>query len=263
MAPFRSILVMVAALAVLSACGRNPAADIVMVAGQSNALGYLTAADVPEAFRTADPQVLIWRDGAFQPLQPGRNTGSPNRPDAWGPEASFARAWRAARPDRPLYVVKLARGSTSLAPAEGPDWSPSSGELFAQAGAELEAAKAALRAQGLSPRLAAVVWVQGESDAVHPVMASAYRTNLTSFIQALRQGWSAADTPVAMARIGRIGSHADQVRAAQAAVDKADPLTVSVDAEGLPMQPDGLHISAEGQLRLGEALAAAVLPIVR
>ncbi|MGA0608280.1 sialate O-acetylesterase [Phenylobacterium sp. VNQ135] len=245
----------------LASCSAKPKADLVVLAGQSNALGYLTRADVPVEIRWPDPEVRIWRDGRFEMLEPGRNTGSPNRPEAWGPEASFARVWRETRRDRPLYIVKLARGSTSLAPAEGRDWSPASGELFAEATREVEAAKAALSAQGRAPRIAAILWVQGEADAIDPAMARAYRANLTSLIKTMRLGWSAPQAVVAVVRIPDIGAQAGQVRAAQAAVDDADPLTVSVDAKGLPMQADGLHIAASGQVRLGQALARAVLPL--
>jgi hypothetical protein len=247
-----------------AACSDKPEADLVVVAGQSNALGYgLSAADLPQDLRTPDPQARIWRDGRFQTLEPGRNTGSPNRPDTWGPEAAFAKTWRAARPERPLYLVKLARGSTSLAPTEGPDWSPGSRELFTETTAEVDAAKAALAAQGLRPRIAAVVWVQGETDAIDPAAARAYRANLAGLIKAMRQSWQAPAAPVVLAKIPDFGGHADEVRAAQAAVDEADALTLSVDAQGLPMQPDGLHIAAAGQARLGKALADAVLPMIR
>lgn len=255
----------VTALALLAlGCAGRPEADLVVIAGQSNALGYgLSGADLPAEFRERDPQAMIWRDSRFQVLEPGRNTGSPNRPAAWGPEAGFARTWRAARPDRPLYLVKLARGSTSLAPSEGLDWSPASKELFAETSAEVQAAKAALAARGLQPRIAAVVWIQGEADAMDASAARAYRANLTALIKAMRQGWREPGAPVVLARIPDFGAHASEVRAAQAAVDDADTLTFSVDAQGLPMQADGLHIAAAGQVRLGQALAEAVLPMIR
>lgn len=249
----------VAATLALAACGGPAAqeAELVVLAGQSNALGFgLSAADLPAG--AADAEVLIWQDGRFEPLTPGINTGSPRQPSTWGPEVGFARAWRAAHPGRKLYLVKHARGSTSLAPTPGPDWSPGSGERFAEATAKVEAAKAALAGQGLKPRVIGILWLQGEADAADPAMAAAYRANLTGLIKAMRQGWSAPGAVVVVGKIPDWGGLAGEVRAAQAAVDAADTLTVSVDAEGLPMQGDGLHIAAEGQLRLGEAMAVAL-----
>lgn len=252
----------------LAGCGRpsSGGADLVVLAGQSNALGYgLTAADLPADLveATARSDVLIWQGDRFAPLTPGTNTGSPRQPRTWGPEVGFARAWREAHPGRRLYLVKHARGSTPLAPAAGPDWSPASGELFAEATAKVEAAKAALVAQGLTPRLTGVLWLQGEADAGDPATAQAYSGNLTGLIRAMRLDLSAPQAVVVVAKIPDWGGSAREVRAAQAAVDAADTLTVSVDAQGLPMQGDGLHIAAGGQLRLGEAMAVALAGAAR
>jgi hypothetical protein len=255
-----------AAVAVLALAGcSRPAtddADLVVLAGQSNAVGYgLTTADLPAG--PPDSDVLIWQGDRFAPLRPGTNTGSLRQPSTWGPEVGFARAWREAHPGRRLYLVKHARGSTPLAPAAGPDWSAGSGELFAEATTKVEAAKAALAAQDLKPRLVGVLWIQGEADAGDAAMAGAYRANLTRLIKAMRLGWSAPGAVVVVAKIPDWGGRADEVRAAQAQVDEADTLTVSVDAQGLPMQDDGLHLAAEGQLRLGKAMAVALTAATR
>lgn len=253
--------VSIAAALALCGCARETSgtADVVVLAGQSNAVGYgLTAADLPPGAGAPDPEVLIWQDDRFAPLKAGTNTGTPRQPGTWGPEVGFARAWRAAHPGRRLYLVKYARGSTSLAQGPGRDWSPATGELFAEASAEVEQAKTALAAQGLQPRLVGVLWLQGEADAADPAMAAAYGRNLTDLIATVRRRWAAEDAVVVLAKIPDWGGQAQEVRAAQAAVDAADALTVSVDAQGLPMQPDGLHIAADGQLRLGEAMALAL-----
>jgi hypothetical protein len=231
----------------------------VVLAGQSNAVGYnLDVAELPADLAAPDPRVRIWDGGRFAPMTPGVNTGTPRQPTTWGPEVGFARAWRAAHPDGTLYLVKYARGSTPLAQGPGRDWSPaSSGELYAEATQAVTAAKAALARQGMEPEVTTILWVQGEADAADPAAAAAYRTNLEAFLRTIRRDWSQAGTPVVLARIPRFGGQADAIRAAQAAVDEADPRTVAVDAAGLPMQADGLHIDAEGQIRLGEALARA------
>jgi hypothetical protein len=250
-------------IALCAACSPRPAADLVVVAGQSNALGYgLSGGDLPPGV-APDPQVRIWDGARFAVMAPGRNTGSPNYPASWGPETGFARAWRAAHPDRTLYVVKYARGSTPLAASPGRDWAPASRELFEETAGAVTAARAALEHQGLEPRVAAVLWMQGEADAVDPAKAAAYRANLTDLLVAIRRRWAEPDTPVVVGLIPHFGARAAQVRAAQAEVDAADPRTVTVDALGLPMQPDGLHIAAAGQLRLGEAMAQAAESLSR
>jgi hypothetical protein len=250
------------ATALLAGCERPAGpADLVVVAGQSNALGFrLSGEDLPPDLRQGDPQVRIWTGQRFETLRPGRNTGSPNNPAAWGPEVGFARAWRAAHPDRTLYVVKLARGSTRLAGGPGPDWAPGSGELFADTESEVRKARRRLTDAGLTPRVRAILWMQGESDAVQPQAAAAYRANLAAAVAQMRARWGEADTPVLIGRIAPGWPQAAQVRAAQAAVDAADPLTASVDTAAYPLLPDGAHYAAAGQLRLGAELYRALPP---
>jgi len=100
---------------------------MVIVAGQSNALGYtLGAADLPPHLATPS-LAQIWNPQAraFVPLRPGANTGSLNNAQAWGPEAQCAYRWRQDHACAPLHVIKYARGETGLAadPA-GRNWSP-------------------------------------------------------------------------------------------------------------------------------------------
>ena len=242
----------------------GPAADcspaLVIVAGQSNALGYtLGAVDLPPHLAAPLGTVMIWNaaDRAFAPMRPGANTGSPRNPENWGPEAQFAYRWRQARACAPLYVVKYARGETGLAadPAER-DWSPTSREeLWDAATADIDAAKAALAAQGLR-RVSAILWMQGETDAQVPAKAAAYQTNLRAFVARVRARWGDAETII---HIGQIDDHGPsgpgwrQVRKAQAAVAASDARVTLTDTDSFERQAaDGTHLTAEGQARLGD-----------
>ena len=233
-------------------CHEPPA--LVVVAGQSNALGYtLGATDLPPHLRAPPKDVWIWDParGAFAPLQPGANTGSPNNPGAWGPETQFAWRWRKASCAR-LYIVKHARGETGLAadPVQK-DWSPASrGELWDAATAQLAAARQAAPAA----RLAAVLWMQGETDATSPAKAAAYPSNLAAFVSEVRARWGGET--ITIAQIDRRGAGWDQVRAGQAAVAAA-PDVALVDTDAFPRQPDGVHLSAKAQVQLGDAFFAA------
>ena len=53
------------------------------------------------------------------------------------------------------------------------------------------------------------------------------------------------------------GRYIEQVREAQLGVNL--PNVITIDAKGLPLQPDGLHLTAEGAIRVGEMLANAFL----
>ena len=246
-------------------CDAPPA--LVVVAGQSNALGYtLSRADLPRRLRGPMPAVWIWEASKerFSPMTPGENTGSPNNPHAWGPEAQFAWRWRASS-CAPLYIVKYARGETGLTPDEARlDWSPgSAGELFDAASSQISAAKAALADKGLAPRLQALLWMQGETDASDKAKAAAYELNLKSFITQVRARWGDARTIVHIGQIDRLGQGYPgwpQVRRAQARVAAADSHATLVDTDPFPRQSaDGLHLTAAAQVRLGDGFFEAQL----
>ena len=234
---------------------------LVVVAGQSNALGYtLGPDDLPPHLRGPIARVMIWDSAsqAFTPLQAGVNTGTANNPGAWGPEAQLAFRWRQDHPCGDLYVVKYARGETGLArdPAHS-DWSPSSaGEVWEKATAEVEAAKATLRGQNQALRVGAVFWMQGETDAEDTRKAAAYQQNLSSLVMHIRARWGDEQTRIYIGQIddppGSVTGW-DEVRRAQAAVAAATPEVHLTDTDALPRQPsDGVHLTGAGQVGLGE-----------
>lgn len=223
-------------------------ATLVILAGQSNAVGHkLGPADLPPG-AASDPQVRIWRDGGFQVFAPGVNTGGPNTPTAWGPEVEFVRRWRADHPDRTLYLLKAAKGSTGVAPdPQAWDWSPAShGEQFDLANAQVQAAKAQL--PGLDTVV--VLWIGGETDAASPAKAAAHERNLTALFARMRSDWWIAGPTIVMARIADEWDAGGPVRTAQTGLG-------GFSTDDLPMQPDGAHFSAEGQVRLGGAFYEA------
>lgn len=236
------------------------APSLIVVAGQSNALGYtLGPADLPPHLQAPIAKVEVWNpvSRAFAPLQPGVNTGSPNNPGAWGPEAQLAFRWSRDHPCGDLHVVKYARGETGLTSTpKDRDWSPSShDDVWDQATSELDAAKAALKAQGLSLQVSAVFWMQGESDTQDAGNAAAYRQNLTDFIMRIRARWGDEQTRIYVGQIDRPpGTKGwDKVRQAQAAVAASVPGVHLIDTDPFPRQPaDKVHLTASGQVQLGD-----------
>lgn len=233
--------------------------DVVLFAGQSNALG---APDGATADYTPSWRVQMWTDvdgdgvgDIFLPLIPGWNTGTPANPRANGPEVEFARQWLLAHPgpDDTLYIGKLAKGETPLAASAGLDWSPESqGEMFDRA--QLVAARM-MAALGVD-HLSAVFWMQGETDATNPDWAAHYADHLRAFLTAVRAEWM--HDPDGYIGLGRITDSAAlaynfDVRVAQWQVDQEDPHTESFKTIGYEMQPDDLHYDATGQAALGRA----------
>ncbi|MDP3749254.1 MAG: sialate O-acetylesterase [Phenylobacterium sp.] len=233
---------------------------LVVIAGQSNALGFqLGYSDLPSYAQTPDPGVKIWNGSAFVTMEPSVNTGSPGDLDAWGPEVEFAYQWRQDHPGETLYVVKYARGSTGLAndPSQS-DWSPASGELFAAAKAQVDAAKAALSATGQGYKVGAIIWMQGETDATDLAKANAYQANLTNLFAQMRAQWGDADTSIYFGQISTQSNFAYEgtVQLAEANVDSADANAFMTITDAFAMQSDLVHFSGSGQVSLGGGLYA-------
>ncbi len=216
--------------------------QVLVVAGQSNALGFqVTPGELPSWYAT-NSRVQIWDGSAFVTMNPGVNTGTPAAPTAWGPEVGYASAWLAdpANAGQMLYVVKSVKGSTGLAQDTGAgvlDWSPASvGELFDTTTAKVAAAKAALT----GPFHTTAIWFQGENDALSSTTANAYAANLAGLETAAATAWGLDDF-----QYGRISTSL----AFNATVQAAQPDGFATDDS--VKQVDGLHFTGAAQIDHG------------
>lgn len=289
-------------LFVLAGCAhsgsRAPAAlrDLVIVAGQSNAVGFdAYASELPAD--AADRDVMFWwrvgdpppdaydvtSGGKWTYLQPQprgtpletttaearakspRQYGNFKKPEGgFGPEMGFARELR-AREGRPLAIVKAAFSGTALMQDWNPDDAGPTGACYRALVTETKAAIAAARAQGLTLRLRALVWVQGESDATKTA-APDYAKNLSHLLTRLRADLAA---PQLIALVG-VNTHFGNdknpsmpvIVAQQRALAAMDPLSRYVDTEGAEtLLPSQTHFTAKGTLEIGRRFATALLKI--
>lgn len=226
---------------------------LVMLAGQSNALGFGNNGPAPYV-NTARVQIWVDTNGdkigdAFNYMNPGVNTGIKSNPLAWGPEVEFAKAWLEANPEGTLFIGKVTEGSTGLAQRAGADdWSPASdGELFDKA------KRVALDMQSNLGRdhLDGVLYMQGETDGYDQADAGAYHDNFADFLSAVRSEWRG--TEVVAGRIAGAPPYAADVRYAQWLLDQEDDHLTTFRTLDFGMQADGLHYDAAGQVSLGRA----------
>jgi hypothetical protein len=239
----------------------------VIVAGQSNALGFLNTGPAPY---TPDARVQIWCDtngdgvpDAWNYMLPGSNTGTLANPNVWGPEVEFANQWKSRNVSSSdsLWIVKAGcvKGSTGLARNDGAgvlDWSPeSTAELFKTAHDTTQAAMAALAGGPYAfTAYDFCMWMQGEQDATDQTAADNYNTNLRDLLAHVRDptvGWS-----VNRVGVGRINAplttYVQTVRLAQWDVSTDDPAnSPGFTTKDLPLQPDSLHYTAAGHVALG------------
>lgn len=237
----------------------------IIIAGQSNALGYRNTGPAP--YQPTN-RVQIWCDtngdgvpDAWNYMLPGQNTGTLANPTVWGPEVAFATRWLSAHPTGTLWIVKAGcvKGSTALAEDDTNgvlDWSPeSTNELFATATATIQAAKASVEGGPYAfATYDAVLWMQGEQDATSLVQADAYLANLKDLITNARESWS-----VTKFIIGRISdspalTYNSIVRIAQWQAFMDDANAPSFQTKDFPRwQDDNIHYTADGHLMLGNA----------
>lgn len=272
--------------------------DLIVVAGQSNAVGFdAIATELPED--PADETVLFrWRCGdpppddhdsrgtngwttlspqplgeplskssaaAMNPPHPdaSRQYGNFARPEGgFGPEIGMARAL-AAKEFRPLAILKVAFSGTSVAKDWGPALTEPQGACYRALLAEFQAAAATAREMGVSLRPRALVWVQGESDASAEA-APKYEGNLAAMLGQLRKDLEAPDLILLLGVNTRFGNgknpHMPAIVAAQKSLDARLPKCAYVDTAGAEtLPPSHTHFTSAGTLEIGERYAEALL----
>lgn len=216
----------------------------IIIAGDSNALGYLNTGAAPYA---PTVRVQIWADtngdnvgDAWNYMRPGVNTGTATNPAVWGAEVQIANRWLADNPTGYLWIVKngeTVKGGTTLYNDwhEGAAYFVSTTSSAAHAMANLGGGPFAF-----SEYQMAFVGL-GENDA-NPAMAGGYLSELTSFDFSARAAWH-VDELVEYRITTGAGDAASNlaVRQAQWQADMADDHMTSFKTIGMEMRPDGVH----------------------
>ena len=262
--------------------------DLILVAGQSNAVGFdAYASELPAD--DSDKDVMFWwrvgdpppdehdvtSGGKWTHLQP-QPKGAPKEKNngarqygnfakaegGFGPEIGLARELN-AKEGKPLAIIKAAFSGTAVAQDWNPDDPGIGGSCYRALVETVKSAVTAAKAQKIELKFRALVWVQGESDAT-PAYAPLYTKNLAHLITRLRSDLAA---PELIALIGvntRFGNGKNPnmplVIASQKAIDAQDPLAVYVDTEGAEtLPPSHTHFTAKGTLEIGRRYAKALL----
>jgi hypothetical protein len=266
--------------------------DLILVAGQSNAVGYDAYAEELPAdpkdaqtmfwWRVGDPppdefdgtSARQWTTLQYQPRTPamsgdaakkvGRQYGNFNKKTkgGFGPEIGMVRTL-ATKESRPLAVIKTAFSGTSVAA----DWNvgqPGKADACYRAMVdEAKAALAAAKAKDITLRPRAFVWVQGESDA-NAKDAPAYVANLSAMLKSLRTELDAPDLILLLGVNTRFGNGKNafmpKVVEAQKEVAATLPRARYVDTAGAEtLPPSHTHFTAVGTLEVGRRYAEALL----
>ncbi|PIN13508.1 hypothetical protein CDL12_13866 [Handroanthus impetiginosus] len=118
----------------------------------------------------------------------------------------------------------------------------------------LTRAQAALHGGGGIIR--AILWYQGESDTENHEDARLYKRRLEKFFTDVRSDLLSPVLPVIQVALASgSGPYVEKIRKAQMEIDL--PNVKYVDAKGLQLEPDRLHLTTAAQVELGRMLADA------
>ncbi|KAL6212422.1 hypothetical protein ACLB2K_017642 [Fragaria x ananassa] len=172
-----------------------------------------------------------------------------------GPGMPFANALfanRAANTDT-IGLVPCAIGGTNLS-----EWERGS-FLYRQMIGRARAASQKVNSNGDSIR--GLLWYQGESDTTTREDAESYKARLETFFGDLRLDLQYPLLPIIQVAIASgSGPYIEIIREAQLGVELLNVRTV--DAKGLTLEPDNLHLTTPSQVRLGDMLADAYSQLI-
>ena len=186
--------------------------------------------------------------------------------DLFGPEVPLA-AYLSSERAKEHFVLKLAVSNTTLASVPGADsWAPG-GHLYREM-LKMVANAHQQKAGKIRLQVAAVLFVQGESDATNPKWAAAYERNISRFVRRLRSdlfrmGCSGfRNIPFVMSRVqdNSAWPFRELVRRAQEKVSRTQIRVTLIDTDDLVehVTAGDSHFNEYGQFKLGERLYLAL-----
>jgi len=268
----------------------NTPVDLIIVAGQSNAVGFdadpallpvdATDNDILFWWRCGDPppdandstSAAKWTHLQSQPSSASVPSGLNDPPvgnfrserGGFGPEMELGRRLRREQ-GRPLAILKVAWNGTSLRR----DWSTEGdgGAAYRALIVEWQSATRAALSDGIELRPRALVWLQGESDA-SPQDIPVYAAGLIMMIRSLRTQLAVPDLPVLVgvnANYGdphKVRGKMRSIVEAQKSVAATVPNCRFVDTQGATLA-NLAHFDAAGTLEVGRRYAEALLDLER
>ncbi|KAJ1397340.1 Sialate O-acetylesterase domain [Sesbania bispinosa] len=164
-----------------------------------------------------------------------------------GPAMPFANAVRRHVVDALLGLVPCAVGGTAIK-----EWARGE-DLYQNM---VNRAKESVKGDQHS-QIKALLWFQGESDTSSEDDARSYKVNMEKFIHNIREDLNLPSLPIIQVALASGFEYTEKVREAQKGIDL--PNVICVDAKGLALKEDNMHLTTESQVQLGHMLAQAYL----
>lgn len=241
----------------------NSRVDLVLAIGQSNMSGR--GLPVPPPAAPDDRLLQFPRVGpAAGSLIPAADPlAMPDDPVGIGPALGFARRLRRRDPGATVVVVPAAVGGTALSTDAVNGWRWGiPGNLADLAVQQTRSALAAARAAHPDAvvRVAAILWLQGESDALERTPGETYRADFEALVHGVRGAVDAPDAPFLVGQLAvegmAIGTHREIDRAHREVVRDL-PRMAFARAPRRRHRGDRVHFTAAGQRIIARRLFRA------
>ncbi len=253
--------------------------DVYILAGQSNAVGYTLFSGCDEIYKTGFENVKIFQGGEQETYNPTKvgawfsiKTGLGQTPNKSGIELGFAEVLSPVYEGSECRIIRYGWGGRTLYNDFAPpsvmeeDDPETRGQYYRNIVDTVEKGLESMEAEGLTPRIRAIFWMQGEHDATQEQYAEAYEENLTALIGDMRVlygdvwfviGQIAANSP-------NNSRYAPTVIAAQNAVAEKTEKTFVVDTSDLPLdvEKDPWHWQISEMLELGRRFGEFVKQVI-
>ena len=234
--------------------------SLFILAGQSNMVGW---APLPEEIET-DPRIYLFGNDyqwhlASEPVDSAINQVdrvSMDRVAFFGPSMAFALATLDRDPQTSIGLVPCAKNSSAIE-----QWQRNLSDQTLY-GSCLKRARAA----SSMGRISGVLFFQGETDALDPILYPDPKPNpsnwaglFNAFVADIRNDLGEPDLPVVFAQIGSNNSpeafpNWDRVKEQQSSIQL--PMTAMITTDDLPLL-DGVHFTAESYRIIGRRFAQA------
>ena len=241
----------------LSATAATPI-KVYIIAGQSNAGsgGFHT---------TLEPQLIPPQNNLYQyrltstDIAESTNWEPLKMLDGkyFGAELSFGQEMQ-RRTGSPVAVIKIAASGTSLYG----HWLPSANNLYPTMLDKVHSSLDQLVAQGYTPSVSAMMWIQGEGDTLNLSASTAYEHNLLQLVSSIRTDLNVPELPFlynqAHVRLGR--PYTSQLRQSQASAEQAGANMHMINIDDLGLNFDSVHFQGPTHAEVGRRFADVLAP---
>lgn len=239
---------------------------ILLIGGQSNAVGLTPKDSLDEAYRNGRyPNVLLYQEGNFTAESKGKihpevSLGMGCKPHHMGIEYGIAQELNDL--GGTFGLIRFAYGGTDLgfhwqtAFDKIPQTVEDKGYCYYEFVNTVKRGLAAFREAGYQATVEGMVWMQGESDTNKTLeQALQYEDNLRLLFAAIRQQLQLPQLKILVGGISTqapLAPYSQQVRQAQERYCQTDPLARYLDNTDLPLGEDGWHYRGKEDLILGK-----------